>query len=220
MINFELKYIMEADLNMNSFLLLMEKGGFTMIPIFLCSLIALTIIIERMFTLRRSKVIPSVLLYMLQNFTKNNVKPILDYCTGHKNTFSSIVKTLIMNMHLTNEETAEIIKITGRQETSSLDRGLFMLELIANVAPLLGLLGTVLGMIDIFDIISRGSMGQAEALSAGIAKALITTVAGLVVGIPSLAAYTLFSRKLDRLISEMDKQITYLHSRIYDIRIE
>ncbi len=205
---------------MDPFLSLMQKGGLTMVPILLCSLIALTIIIERLVTLRRSKVIPSRLLYMLQDFTKTNTKPILDYCNIHKNPFSSIVKTLIMNSHLTNEETTELIKITGRQETDNLDRGLFMLELIANVAPLLGLLGTVLGMIDIFDIISHGNIGQAQALSAGIAKALITTVAGLVVGIPALAAYTLFTRKVDRIVAEMDKQITYLHSKIYDIRIQ
>ena len=133
---------------------------------------------------------------------------------------SSVVKKVVNNAHLPSDQTVELIKVTGRQATSGLDRGLFLLELIAAITPLMGLLGTVLGMIEVFDTIAQQGVGQAGALSAGISKALITTVAGLTVAIPTLAAFTLLARKAERLTEEIDRHVTFLFGKIYGIQID
>jgi biopolymer transport protein ExbB len=205
---------------MDTFITLMNKGGYVMIPIFVCSLLALTVVIERLFALRRNRIIPPALISLIRQFSKNNKTPITEYCDSHTNPFTSIVKKLISNSNLPHTEAVEIIKVIGRQETKGLDSGLFLLELIAAITPLMGLLGTVLGMIDVFDTIAKLGVGQAEALSAGISKALITTVAGLSVAIPTLAAYSLLSRKVERLIAEIDRYITNLYGKLYGIHIE
>ncbi|MCB1194996.1 MotA/TolQ/ExbB proton channel family protein [bacterium] len=205
---------------MSSLFTMIEQGGFIMIPIMFCSILAVTVVIERIIALRKSKIIPQTLITHIDHFTVSNKGPILALCTKLKTPFSIITKKLLTNDHLAHETAADLVKISGRQETKGLDRGLFLLELIAAITPLMGLLGTVLGMIEIFSTISQGGIGQAEALSGGISKALITTVAGLSVAIPTLAAYTLLSRKVEALTGEIDRQITTLYGKIYGINIE
>ena len=199
---------------------LILQGGYIMIPISLCSLISLTIIFERLVFLKKSTRIPSKLVNLIKNYSDDKVQEIIKFCKNNKSPLSEIVKKIILNRHMPHNEATEIIQVTGRQETECFERGLFLLELISAITPLMGLLGTVLGMIQVFDTISKVGAGQADALSAGISKALITTVAGLIVAIPSLAFFTLLNRKAERLTAEIDKQVTYLHSKIYDIKMD
>ncbi|MDX9702337.1 MAG: MotA/TolQ/ExbB proton channel family protein [Candidatus Auribacterota bacterium] len=199
---------------------LIQKGGYIMYPILFCSLLSLTVILERLFSLTRFRVAPAKLRNMIQNYSSSDSDSLIAYCDKHKNPMASVIRKLINNAHLSSDQTAELIKVTGRQETSGLDRGLFLLELIASITPLMGLLGTVLGMIEVFDTIAMQGVGQAGALSAGISKALITTVAGLSVAIPTLAAYTLLSRKAERLTDEIDRHTTVLFGKIYGIQTD
>ncbi len=199
---------------------LIAKGGYIMYPILFCSLLSLTIVLERLFALTRFRVAPVKLRIMVQTYAPSKNDEIIEYCDKHSNPMSSVVKKVINNAHLPSDQTVEMIKVTGRQATSGLDRGLFLLELIAAITPLMGLLGTVLGMIEVFDTIAQQGVGQAGALSAGISKALITTVAGLTVAIPTLAAFTLLSRKAERLTEEIDRHITLLFGKIYGIQID
>ena len=199
---------------------LIEQGGYIMYPILFCSLLSLTVILERLFALTRLRVAPTKLRTMVHTYTQEKSDALVEYCDRHNNPMASIVKQVVNNAHLPSDQTAELIKVTGRQATSGLDRGLFLLELIAAITPLMGLLGTVLGMIEVFDTIAQQGVGQAGALSAGISKALITTVAGLTVAIPSLAAYTLLARKAERLTDEIDRHITVLFCKIYGILID
>lgn len=205
---------------METFFKLIKDGGFTMIPIIFCSLLSLTIIIERALALRYGRIIPRKLVTLVAQFSKDQTSQIMEYCTKHITPFSSLVKKVIVNSNLPNAEVVELIKVSGRQETKGLDRGLFLLELIAGIAPLLGLLGTVLGMLDIFKVISKVGIGQAQALSSGISKALITTIAGLIVAIPTLTAHSVLVRKVDGVIDEIDRLITNLYGKLYGIRIE
>ena len=205
---------------MNFLIKLVIQGGYIMVPIMLCSLISLTIVLERLAFLKKTKKVPSKLVKMIKNYSEEKVRDIIDFCKKDKSPLSEIVKKIILNRHLSHHEATEIIQVTGRQETECFDRGLFLLELISAITPLMGLLGTVLGMIQVFDTISKVGSGQADALSAGISKALITTVAGLIVAIPSLAFFTLLNRKAERLTAEIDRQVTYLHSKIYGIKMD
>ena len=103
-----------------------------------------------------------------------------------------------------------MISDQGRQEVGSLEKGLVVMETIASIAPLLGLLGTVIGMIKVFNVIQQQGLGQTQALSGGISEALITTVVGLSIGIPSVVGYTFFTDKAENLILDIEKYTSKL----------
>lgn len=105
----------------------------------------------------------------------------------------------------------------GRQAAAVLARGLIVLEVVAAIAPLLGLLGTVLGMVDVFNEITAEGLGQPGQLSSGIKEALYTTVAGLCIGIPALAAHTYFRHKAETLSLEMERFSVRLLSNLYGL---
>jgi biopolymer transport protein ExbB len=97
----------------------------------------------------------------------------------------------------------DALNASGRREMERLERGLLVLEVVAGVAPLLGLLGTVLGMVSVFDAITAEGLGNAQVLSSGISEALVTTVTGLIIGIPALALYSYYVKRTDSLAIEL-----------------
>lgn len=136
-------------------------------------------------------------------------------CEEIQGSFTNIIKRAFLNQHLTREEKLIDIQATGRHETQVLERKLVILEIIATIAPLLGLLGTVLGMSEVFDVISNIGLGHTKEFSGGIAKALRTTILGLCVAIPTLVAHSGFVKKIDNLILEMEKHTTLLLNTLY-----
>ena len=117
--------------------------------------------------------------------------------------FARVVEEVIRTRHLDHAEALEAINAIGRTELAILERGLTVLEIVAGVSPLLGLLGTVLGMVTVFDAITTEGIGDPQVLSGGISKALVTTVVGLLVAIPALAFHSWFSRRVDDLGAEI-----------------
>jgi biopolymer transport protein ExbB len=193
-------------------------GGPIMIPIFICSVIALAVVLERMVSLRRSRVMRPELIEVIEAVRgPEDIQVIYNRCDVIKGPFSNIIKHTIANTHLSREEKVLDIQATGRQEARSLERMLVVLEIITAITPLLGLLGTVLGMSQVFDVISEVGLGQTKAFSGGIAQALRTTIIGLGVAIPSLIAYSSFDRKVDNLILEMEKYSMSLLNKIYTV---
>ena len=191
-------------------------GGPIMVPIFICSVIALAVILERMVSLRRSRIMRSELIKVIEAARgPEDLQVIYNRCNVIQGPFSNIIKRTISNTHLSREEKVLDIQATGRQEARALERMLVVLEIITAITPLLGLLGTVLGMSQVFDVISEVGLGQTKAFSGGIAQALRTTIIGLGVAIPSLIAYTSFDRKVDNLILEMEKYSMSLLNKIY-----
>ncbi|MDP6923351.1 MAG: MotA/TolQ/ExbB proton channel family protein [Candidatus Scalindua sp.] len=191
-------------------------GGPIMVPIFICSVIALAVILERMVSLRRSRIMRSELIEVIEAVRgPEDLQVIFNRCNVIQGPFSNIIKRTISNTHLSREEKVLDIQATGRQEARALERMLVVLEIITAITPLLGLLGTVLGMSQVFDVISEVGLGQTKAFSGGIAQALRTTIIGLGVAIPSLIAYTSFDRKVDNLILEMEKYSMSLLNKIY-----
>jgi biopolymer transport protein ExbB len=190
-----------------------------MIPLFICSVLALAVILERTINLRRSSVIKPELIYII-NMIKGpkDIQTVINRCDIIKGPFSNIIKRTISNTHLSREEKVLDIQVAGRQEARNLERMLIVLEVITAITPLLGLLGTVLGMSQVFDVIAEVGLGQTKAFSGGIAQALRTTIIGLTVAIPSLIAYTSFDRKVDNLVLEMEKYSMSLLNRIYSTR--
>ena len=194
-------------------------GGPIMIPLFICSVVALAVILERTISLRRSRIIKPELIYIINVIRgPKDIQSVISRCDIIKGPFSNIIKRTISNTHLSREEKVLDIQGAGRQEARNLERMLIVLEVITAISPLLGLLGTVLGMSQVFDVIAEVGLGQTKAFSGGIAQALRTTIIGLGVAIPSLIAYTSFDRKVDNLILEMEKYSMSLLNKIYSTR--
>ena len=193
-------------------------GGPIMVPIFICSVIALAVVLERMVSLRRSRIMRPELIEVIEAIRgPEDIQVIYNRCDVIKGPFSNIIRRTISNTHLSREEKVLDIQATGRQEARALERMLVVLEIITAITPLLGLLGTVLGMSQVFDVISEVGLGQTKAFSGGIAQALRTTIIGLGVAIPSLIAYSSFDRKVDNLILEMEKYSMSLLNKIYTV---
>ncbi len=191
-------------------------GGPIMIPLFLCSIVALAVILERAVSLRKNRIIRPELVDVINAVGgSEDIKIIYARCDDIKGPFSNIIKRAISNPHLSREEKVLDIQATGRQEARALERMLLVLEVITAITPLLGLLGTVLGMSQVFDVISEIGLGQTKAFSGGIAQALRTTIIGLSIAIPSLIAYCSFDRKVDNLILEMEKYSMQLLNKLY-----
>ncbi len=189
----------------------LQRGGPVMIPLALCSIIALTIIIERAVILRKKKILIPEIISLIETIKRpEDIPLVISICEKNIGVFSNIVQLTLKNIELNKDELKELILDEGRQEVRELSKGLGILETMAGATPLLGLLGTVTGMIKVFSVISKMGVGQTQALSGGIAEALITTVAGLTIGIPSLVLYNYYSNKAENLVMDIEKHTATL----------
>ena len=193
----------------------LNKGGFVIYLLLLCSIAGLTIVIEKLLSLRRKKVIIPEIVTILNHIKgPEDVGLALSICEKHQGPFANIIRAGLENRRLPKEDIKEILNDYGRQEVYQLERGLFMLETVAGIAPLLGLLGTVIGILKVFDVISTIGMGQTSAMAGGISEALITTIVGLAIGIPAVVAYNYFTNKAESLILEIEKNSSLLLNKV------
>ena len=193
----------------------LQKGGIVMIPLLLGSILTLAIVIERAFSLRAKKIIiPEIVTAVERIKCPEDIRVAESICETYPGTFANVMLPALRNRDLNREELKEFIVDQGRQEVRTLERGLVGLETIAGVAPLLGLMGTVVGMIKVFNVISQQGLGQANVLSGGISEALITTVTGLAIGIPALIAYNYFTSKAEGVVMDIEKYTASLLHRI------
>jgi len=183
------------------------QGGIVMIPILVCSVVALIIIFERLWSLRRKRIFRFDILDTVEQLLREHKIPeATTLCKRHDSTMTRLVLVALLNSDRSKAEIKELIEDHGRQEVPFLERYLTMLGTIASISPFLGLLGTVVGLLRVFDAISQeGGVTNAAILSSGIQNALITTVAGLCVAIPSLVAYNYFARRAESLVLEMER---------------
>ncbi len=191
------------------------NAGPVMIPLALCSLLAGTITLERIFALRRSKVLPKEIVEVVESVRPGkDLSVAIEICRRNPGVFSHIMRVGLQRATEPWQEMRDAVIDAGRQETPLLERNLVWLETIAQVAPLLGLLGTVLGMIKVFAAISVAGLGDPQALSEGISEAMITTAVGLAIGIPTLVAYNLIASRADGLITEIEAYASRLVTRL------
>ncbi|OGF97647.1 MAG: hypothetical protein A3F83_04795 [Candidatus Glassbacteria bacterium RIFCSPLOWO2_12_FULL_58_11] len=194
---------------------LFRQGGILMYPLAVCSIVAVALIIERSLNLRRSKVIKPEIIQVIENIKgPEDLGLAYSICEKNQGPFSSVILTALSMKNLSKEEIKEAITDNGRQQTRKLERGLAILETVAGVSPLLGILGTVLGMIQMFRDITQFGIGQSGAMAGGIQVALITTAAGLFVGIPALVGYNYFTNKVDGLVLELEYWAGYLLNKL------
>jgi len=178
-----------------------------MVPIIACSIIAFAIIAERLWTLRVKRVIPRQLVAQVWDQAKEkklDVERLQDLRASSP--LGRILAAGLMNRNATRDIMKEAIEDTGRHVVHELERYLNTLGTIAAISPLLGLLGTVIGMIQVFSTITTQGVGNPAALAGGISQALITTAAGMSVAIPALMAYRYFRGKVNMLVIRMEQQ--------------
>lgn len=186
---------------------IVKAGGWVMIPIILSSILALAIIGERFWALQQSKICPKHLLAQVWTWIKNN-----ELDTAHIKQLQAgsplgrILAAGLINRAHDRSVMKEAIEETGRQIVVELDRYLTTLGSIAVLSPLLGLFGTVLGIIDIFSVVGAAGMGDPHQLAVGISTALITTAGGLFVAIPALLFHRHFQRRVDELVASMEQE--------------
>lgn len=182
-------------------------GGPVMAPIILCSVVAVAIVVERLWTLQRKRVIPRELtdrVWKLVETRTLNDRHL--EALARNSPLGRILAAGLANRNQGREIMKEVIEDTGRHVVHELERFLNTLGTIAAMSPLLGLLGTVTGMIAAFNAITEAGVGDPRALSGGIGEALITTAAGLMVAIPALFAYRYLRGLVDALVVDMEKE--------------
>jgi len=186
---------------------LIKAGGFLMWPIMLCSVIALAIIAERFWSLQTQRISPKNLVAQVWQWQKNgqlNAQKIQALRAGSQ--LGRILAAGLVNRHHERHIMKESIEEMGRHVVHDLGKFLNTLGTIASITPLLGLLGTVIGMIKVFTVITTLGLGDPAVLAEGISVALITTAAGLTVAIPSLMFYRYFQGKIDELVVNMEQE--------------
>lgn len=184
---------------------LVREGGWVMLPLILCSVIALGIILERFWSLRVKRVCPEHLLAEVWPWVKTgNTDPKRLEALRRHSPLGQILAAGLQQRSASRDLMKEAIEDTGRHVVHELERYLNTLGTIAAITPLLGLLGTVLGILRVFAVITTQGTANTQALSGGIAEALITTVAGLTIAIPTLILYRYFRGKVDDLVVRME----------------
>jgi len=186
---------------------LVKAGGWLMLPIILCSIISLAIIVERLWSLQVRRVLPKNLVAQVWRWEKIhqlNEEHLTELQSSSP--LGSILAAGISNRHQNREVMKESIEDTGRHIVHELERYLNTLGTIAAITPLLGLLGTVIGMIKVFSTITTQGVGDPGALAGGISEALITTAAGMVVAIPTLMFYRYFRGRVRMLVLKMEQE--------------
>jgi biopolymer transport protein ExbB len=196
-------------------------GGPLMIPLGICSVVALAVILERAINLRRRKVLVPEIVRLVETIRgPGDMSLTLAILEKNPGSFANVVRVAIENRELPMEEIRNLVGDQGRREAKKVEKGLVALEAIAGVAPLLGLLGTVIGMIRVFRVIALVGVGNANALSGGISQALITTAVGLSVAIPALVAYHYFSSRATEIVTDMEHLASLLLLKLRGIQNE
>ncbi|MFH1727318.1 MAG: MotA/TolQ/ExbB proton channel family protein [Pseudomonadota bacterium] len=182
------------------------KGGYLMWPILICSIASIAILLERIWTLRLSNVLPNKFISQVENLVdENKISEAHTLCTSNESAIARVLTAGFEVQTSSRDMIKERVEGSGRREAMRLERFLNILNAIAGVAPLIGLLGTVLGMIEVFSRIEATGSGNIKVISGGIYSALITTVAGLSVAIPTFLFARYLEGRIDGLVSNLEE---------------
>jgi biopolymer transport protein ExbB len=197
------------------------RGGLFMWPLLICSLFAVTTMILRGFALRRNNVVPLVIESEIERLVPGGSAERLARIVHHDDSsLARIVRVALQNLRAPRAENIEAVETRARHEMVVLQRGLIVLEIITGIAPLLGLIGAVSGLVHVFSHLglSTGS-ADTKAIALGIAEALNATVFGLAIAVPALIGFSYFSRKVEVMSVEMETLVVELITKCYYGRI-
>jgi len=200
---------------------IIKSGGWIMVPLILCSILVVAIVAERLWTLQSRRVAPEHLAAQVWNWLKSgelDQERLQSLRAGSP--LGRVLAAGLEQRHASRETMNEAIEDTGRHVVHELDRYLITLGTIASISPLLGLLGTVLGIMHVFAAISVSGLGNPAMLAGGISQALITTVAGLIVAIPAYIFYRYLRGKVEDLVVRMERETTRLMNAVRSAQAE
>jgi biopolymer transport protein ExbB len=186
---------------------LVRSGGLVMFPLLACSILAVGIVVERFWALQTERIAPRGLLRQIRRWHERGQlnQQRVDGVRNHS-PLGRVLAAGLQSMHLERDLMREAIEDAGRHVILELERFLTTLGTIASISPLLGLLGTVIGMIKVFAVITRQGVGDPTVLSSGIAEALMTTAAGLAIAIPAVIFHRHFRARVNELVLDMERQ--------------
>jgi biopolymer transport protein ExbB len=191
---------------------------YVMVPLVFCSIISIAIILERIIALRSVRVIKPSLARAIHELGYGGKTTLIEQLSVDEDTaLSRLVRACLMYTSWPKDENADAVQAYARREIVRLERGLVFLEVVTGLGPLLGLMGTILGLIRIFGSAGNAAdlSAQGSAIAAGIAEAMYCTVAGLFVAIPALIAHSLFSRHIEALTIDLETLCSELLGKLY-----
>ena len=194
---------------------LVKAGGWLMLPLVLCSIFTVAITIERFIRLKKSMILPKVLLLN----SAQNTDAVMQQLQQNQALQASTLGRIFMAGYQSKSQNQQFARVqmetTASQEIGYLEKNINFLGTLSAVAPLLGLLGTVLGIIESFLVIDLGTNSNPTLMIPGISKALITTAAGMFIAIPALFAYRYYQRLVQEYIAELEQQSTLFHAALF-----
>lgn len=186
---------------------IIHAGGWIMLPLLMSAITALAIVGNRFWVLRRDRLAPPRLTLQIESLLQQgDMQGALRLLEGLDTPLAAILGTGIRRIGLSRDDIKERVEETGRYEVAMLDRHLNVLGTIAAISPLLGLLGTVFGIMHAFDGLGASGASNPGLLASGISEALITTATGLIIAIPSLMMYRYFRARVDELVLLMERE--------------
>src|SRR5712672_2890223 len=196
-----------------------SRGGLFMWPLLICSIVSVTIMILRGLALRRKIVMPSAIEAEIERMTPGESPERLSRLVYHDpSSLARITRVALQHLRGPRSENVEVVQTRARHEMVRLERGLIILEIIVGIAPLLGLIGAVSGLVHVFSnlgLSSGGGGSDTRQIALGIAEALNATVFGLSIAVPTLVGFTYFSRKVEVMSVEMETLVVELISKCY-----
>ena len=191
-----------------------EKGGPFMVLLVLLSIISLTAMLLRMWRLRESTIIPRQITDAVEDLKPGDtLEKLFEEMDDRPSAISRILRTLLNHLNWSKSENLEAVQTTARHEVARMEKGLVILEIATGAGPLLGLLGTLSGLVSIFA--ELGGSGDPMIVARGIAEALNTTIVGLIVAVPSLTAHSYFTRRIEMMAVQMESTAADLLAKLY-----
>ena len=193
------------------------RGGIAMWPLLVCSIAGLTIILERVWALQRRRIISPDLAAAIERrpVTPEQTETVRVLSESDETVLGKLVQAMFAHANLPKTENVEVMQALARQIVGRMERGLTTLSLIAELGPLLGLLGTVIGMVQLFEDVAKKGLGEPAMISRGIYEALTATMTGLSIAIPALIAYMYLRRRIEVLVLELERHTNELLTRLY-----
>ena len=193
------------------------RGGIAMWPLLVCSIAGVAIILERTWALRRGSIISPALVAAVdrQLQTREQIEALRLLSESDTTVLGQLIRAVFTHASLPKTENVEVMQALARQVVGRMERGLTTLSLIAELGPLLGLLGTVIGMVQLFQDVAKKGLGDPAMISRGIYEALTATMTGLGIAIPALIAYMYLRRRIEVLVLELERYTDELLTRLY-----
>jgi biopolymer transport protein ExbB len=198
------------------------KGGLFMWPLLVCSIVTVATIVLAALTLRERKVLPLVIESEIERLTPGgSAERLMRIVNDDNSSLAAVVRTALQHLRWPRSENIESVQTRARRELVRLERGLIVLEVVTGIAPLIGLIGTVSGLVHVFSGLGLSTgASDTKAVALGISEALNCTIFGLSIAVPALIGFSYFSKKIEVMSVEMESLVSDLIAKCYFGRIQ